>query len=275
MNLKEIFIWGIRRSGNHMMVDFILDHRYYNGLSDIEKSKARQRKFRGKKILLNDYFKDHHYRKDLEMKSNGIMKGYPDFNKRLPPPYPELQNLQIISYETNPGIENQKYSNTINIFEDPDKVIPDTKREVSEKYGIVILRDPFNWLASLGKDKKRRKNIDNFIDIWIKTAETFFINKPNDYYFPLNYNKFVKDINYRKLVSSFINENFSDKGMNRVSSKGSSFDKYKYDGKAKKMPVDKRWKNMPEEIMQKIIKNKKLIKLSEDIFNFNPLEGDN
>lgn len=272
MDLKEIFVWGIRRSGNHMLVDFLLDNREYPGLTEIEESKKRQRQFRAKKILLNDYFKDHHYSKDIKKKSKGIMKGYPAPNKRIPPPIPETGTLQLISYELNPGIENQSYSKYINILEDPSKITIDTGRENVEKYGIMILRDPFNWAASLGQDKNRAKNIDNFINLWIEVAEKFFINTPNENYFPLKYNQFIKDKEYRRQLSEFLNEDFLDRSIHRVSSKGSSFNGNKYDGKAQHMDVENRWRNMPEWILYKVASNKKICELSEEIFDFNPFK---
>jgi len=270
MNLKEIFIWGIRRSGNHMMADFILDHRNYPEISNIEPSKKRQRVFRRNLVLLNDYFKDHHYQKDLTKKKS-MMKGYPKFNERIPVPYPSTGNLQLISYEINPGISNQSYKNYIDIFENPDNLLVDTKREVSEKYAIIILRDPYNWLTSLSTDKKRQKNIDNFIQLWKETAEKFFIHKPNENYYPVNYNRFISDKEYRRKLSFYMNENFSDKGMNRVSSKGSSFDGNKFDGNAQNMPTKDRWKNMPDWLIKKISNDNELRKLSKEIFNFEPV----
>lgn len=270
--MKEIFIWGIKRSGNHMLADFILDHRKYDSISEIEDGKERQKIFRNKKIILNDYFKDRHYRKDLDKKKT-IMENYPKFNERIPAPFPDIGDLQIISYELAPGISKQKFSNKINIFENNENVVPDIRNNhESEKYGIVVLRDPFNWATSLCKDPGRAKKLNEFIDLWISVAESFFINKPNDLYFPVNYNKFVEDKSYRNELSDFINEDFCDNGMNKVSSKGSSFDNHKFDGRAKEMKVNERWRKLPNNVLKEISKNRKLIELSEEIFDFNPLK---
>lgn len=263
--LKQIFIWGLRRSGNHALGDFIGAHNHKNLPQNLLSGDSREQhlKFRKYKIFLNNYLSDYNYRKF--MKSHQ----YPTMKKRLPTPLPEFGNFQIITYE-DPNIyerRNDHYFQHTTIVDDPMKTIVDTKRD-SEKFAFVILRDPFNWYASWIKTFKTDPKI---LDVWITFAEKLFLNKdPKWPYMPIKYNKFCLNKKYRKRISRYMNEPFDDNGITRVGSKGSSFDRRRYDGQADKMKTNQRYKYLRPIDIEEIKKRPKLFELSEKIFNFVP-----
>lgn len=138
----------------------------------------------------------------------------------------------------------------------------------SKKYkNIIILRDPFNNLASLLKaDFPRSK----FTTIWKAHAKeylgltNFVSNKV-----VISYNTWFTSEGYRKRIASRIGIPFTDANLEVVSPWGwaSSFDSTKYDGKAQKMDTLNRWKNFEgNEYFKRILKDDELWDLSEKIF---------
>jgi hypothetical protein len=116
-------------------------------------------------------------------------------------------------------------------------------------FNILVLRDPFNMLASrLHKPGPVPKLIDNseILDRWEIYAEeylgltNFFQSK-----LVVNYNLWFSSIDYRKQLSEQLGLSFTDAGLNVVPKSaggGSSFDKNFYDGRGNQMKVLERWK---------------------------------
>jgi hypothetical protein len=265
--LKEIFIWGVARGGNHALIDFILGHLY----GYVPDKNYDFQQFWRNHIVLNNYFNDRRYHLDIPLFD------LPPFDKRIPPPNPKYGNTQIISYENAGDIEqtNYLYRDLVNILEDYSKLKVNTGRKDTNKYALVILRDPFNWYASYKKgavdiDKINftREKALQLIDLWISYAERFFITKGD--WFPVRYNLFCQSIEYRKQISQYIDEKFTDEGKKRVSSMGSSFDRHRFDGQANNMKTEERWKYLTQNDIKILDERSKLFELSKKIFNFMP-----
>ena len=113
---------------------------------------------------------------------------------------------------------------------------------------IIVLRDPYNWLAStiksiLNSKKKKpyEKDLRNLIARWKWHAE-YFLRKDRGCFFVL-FNRFVeRDPSYRMTISDYIEEDFTDIGTNYISSMGSSFDKKRFQKCALDMKLNERWK---------------------------------
>lgn len=113
---------------------------------------------------------------------------------------------------------------------------------------ILVLRDPFNMLASRwykpGPVPKLRDDSE-ILDTWEIYAEeylgltTFLKSK-----IVINYNLWFLSIDYRKQLSAQIGIPFTDTGLNVVTKAGggSSFDLTSYDGRGSEMKVLERWK---------------------------------
>jgi len=190
-------------------------------------------------------------------------------------PNPPFGNKQIISFE-NAGHKNR--CNSANILEDINRLNFDTKRENIKKYIFVILRDPFNWFASYYPRLKRPRNkssvmskeymLDLWLDLWIQYAKKFFLNDKNCFWFPVNYNKFCKSVEYRKEISTYIEEPFTDKGVNNIISTPSLYDGIRFDKRALEMKLEERWKKLPKDILKSLKENNELVYLSKKIFDF-------
>ncbi len=131
-------------------------------------------------------------------------------------------------------------------------VIWERQRTVGESlrvHNILVLRDPFNMLASRWyKPGPVPKLIDDaeILDLWEIYAEEFLgltnFLKPK---IAVNYNLWFLNTDYRKQLSEQLGLAFTDAGLNFVpksAGSGSSFDKTSYDGKANQMKVLERWK---------------------------------
>ncbi|HBL10233.1 MAG TPA: hypothetical protein DD379_02125 [Cyanobacteria bacterium UBA11162] len=147
----------------------------------------------------------------------------------------------------------------------------------AKRYDLVVIRDPFNLLASRFKNQnlKRRFPNDMFSDLWIAYAQEY-LGETN--YLKnkvvVNYNNWFRDKEYRKQLASQLNIEFSDAGINevKVQGGGSSFDGLQFHGQATNMDILNRWKHFSENPeFRKLLNNKKLIEYSERIFGY--IEG--
>lgn len=141
----------------------------------------------------------------------------------------------------------------ITSLEDGRDFIWERQRTVGESlklFNILVLRDPFNMLASrLYKPGLVPKLIDNseILDTWEIYAEEYLgITNFIKYKIAVNYNLWFLSLDYRKQLSEQFGLSFTDAGLNVVpkasGGHGSSFDKNSYDGRGNQMKVLERWK---------------------------------
>lgn len=141
------------------------------------------------------------------------------------------------------------------------------------RFDILILRDPYNNFASLIKKEESinlSKNPDAIIKKWIEHAKeylglsNYFQNRIS-----ISYNEWFTNKAYRQKIAEALGLVFTDAGINMVPNvgKGSSFDKVNYAGQASQMNVLSRYKVfLDHPIMLKVLANKELNELSEEIF---------
>ena len=153
-----------------------------------------------------------------------------------------------------------------------DAIFDDYYINYESKTDILILRDPFNHLASRYKAGffQTKSSLYNCADLWLILAReyaghtNFCKNK-----IQINYNKWTKDIDYRKSISAIFGTSFSDEKLNVVAKDGggSSFNQFEYQGNAGKMETTNRWKHfLNNEGYMGIFKNKEIYDLSDKIF---------
>nr|WP_293093742.1 hypothetical protein [Okeania sp. SIO2F4] len=89
----------------------------------------------------------------------------------------------------------------------------------------------------------------------------------------ISYNKWFADINYRQELSSQLNLEFSDAGINEVKwqGSGSSFDGLSFQSKGSEMNVLGRWQEFVNDPLYcSLLNNQELIDYSEKIFGYIP-----
>ena len=127
---------------------------------------------------------------------------------------------------------------------------------------ILLLRDPFNNLASLYQHALRRPgmeppHIKNFIMLWKSYAHEFTNN--TNFLTPLDtalkpgkvcisYNEWFKSKPYRRCISQQLGLSFNDNGLQFVNGfgNGSSFDGGQLQGNAQTMNVLNRWRTLED-----------------------------
>lgn len=251
INKKELRIIGLRRVGNHAIVEWI--KAQVNGkIEHLNNLEVRCNPYRHKFEHIIDFHPEHanwafkHYKplaKGKFIATDCLICGYED------------HDLASIS---DPIIER----------------LHDVYLGKSNKrFDIIIMRDPFNLFASRlksGMVNVRSKKL-TAVDLWIQYAREF-LNETN--YLKhnkicINYNRWFADLEYRKQLANQLEIKFSDAGMDRVVSLGggSSFDGQYMDGAASGMAVLDRWKNfLDDPDYRRIFKNQTLLEYSKKIF---------
>lgn len=142
-----------------------------------------------------------------------------------------------------------------------------------KRYDVLILRDPFNLLASRFKSnfystKDYRKE---FVELWLEYAKEFIgeTNYLKENKVCINYNHWFFDSDYRKDIFKSLDLDVLDIGLGNVSfmGGGSSFDKLEYANSADSMKVLNRWeKYLKNQKYLKELSNQDVLEYSEKIF---------
>jgi len=166
---------------------------------------------------------------------------------------------------------------------------------------IVLIRDPYNWLAScLYRDQRYNDSLLEEYDRGSLVEErpgsrlngletykqyaaeamghTKLVDHPAKVI--VKFNDWFSSISYRKLLSKSLRLNkFSDEGLNKVTKygNGSSFDNTNFNGKAQEMNVLSRWHQMkPDtnnyEAFSKAVSDPDIQDIARELFNMEPLK---
>lgn len=115
---------------------------------------------------------------------------------------------------------------------------------IDSDFTIILLRDPFNWIASLCASVRRS---DAQMKTWATHYQTLTeMATRGDGDLLVKYNDWFASEEYRKIICDHMGLSFTDKGINQVpaTGEGSSFDYQEYDGKAQEMKVLERWRHV-------------------------------
>lgn len=244
INKKEVRVMGLRRSGNHAIINWIA-----------KQVKGEVMFINHVKPLENPYRDQYESQVILGRELDNSLWNYRDtaWWKSEKEGNFSLKDCLLYSYEDQEIEKIAKPS-----FESKHDLY---LGKSEQRYDVVVMRDPFNLFASRLKSKPRedRPNFSmlevysrryNLPELWVAYAkeclgETSLL-KNNKIF--VNYNKWFFDIEYRKSLSELLQVNFTDDGLNdiSVSGRGSSFDGDKYAGKAYKMDVLNRWKQFAD-----------------------------
>ncbi|NEN90938.1 MAG: hypothetical protein F6K48_19295 [Okeania sp. SIO3H1] len=256
VNQKEIRVVGMRRTGNHAIINWI---------------KGQQT---GKIEFWND----------LKVNINALRQKYENLREN----YPFVKKDCLIrSYE---DYTLQEITNWI--FESKHDLY---FGKSGTRYEVLILRDPFNLFASRLKNRlqKEKNNLylgessygNNFLsvrnpnktvaDLWINYAKEYLgeTNYLKQNKICINYNQWFTDVEYRRNIADKLQMEFSDVGINKVAGQGggSSFEGKEFDGKATSMDVLNRWQKVADNPRyRELFNNQKILKYSERIFGHIP-----
>jgi hypothetical protein len=150
-----------------------------------------------------------------------------------------------------------------------------TKLKAKRQMIILVVRDPYNWIASCLK-KKNLTHCKNSIPLYKEHLRQALgqVNHFGNYpHIVINYNRWFLEEEYRTELAQQIG--FESQGQWNVVSgagQGSSFDGLSFQGRAGEMGVlDRYRKYLANPKYMKLLKDKELVGLAEQYFGFNPL----
>ena len=270
VNKKEIRVLGLRRSGNHAIINWIgnqVDNNsiFINHVRPLENPYRNQyeSQLRAGKLTV--------HKEDWKHKDIDWWKKHREGNF-------SYKDCLIYSYE------DQELEKIAHPSFERKRCVYLGKSE--ETFDVIVMRDPFNLFASRLKTKPRENgpNFDmlevysrhySLPELWISYAkeclgETSHLKNKKIF---INYNKWFVDVKYRQEISDQLGISFSDDGLNDVSpaGRGSSFDGAKYAGEAYKMDVLNRWQSfIDNQAYCKLLSVENLIEYSHKIFGSIP-----
>lgn len=122
-----------------------------------------------------------------------------------------------------------------------------------QRFDVVILRDPFNWLASRFQKGFFDVKPSHFglMDLWLNHAREYLNETQNlpQTKVAINYNRWTRDREYRREIAEQLGLEFTDAGFNAVRQEGggSSFDGLAFQGDASKMNLSGRWQKFADD----------------------------
>ncbi|MGK7950711.1 MAG: hypothetical protein AB4368_18515 [Xenococcaceae cyanobacterium] len=241
VNQKEIRVVGLRRSGNHAVINWInkQESGYVSHLNNIVP------KCNPYRLLYRHYPKER-----LREESWGYFRP---------------KDCLIYSYEDYclKQITDRQFENKHDLYLGKSKI----------RYDVLILRDPFNLLASRIKSNMLpvKNKYLSLSELWINYAKEFLqeTNYLQNNKVCINYNRWVSDKNYRHQIADSLQLNFTDAGFDEVRGYGggSSFDGRDFHGLASNMDVNNRWKNITDHPKyHQFLANEQLMSYSQKIF---------
>lgn len=160
-----------------------------------------------------------------------------------------------------------------------EKVDKFFEKAFSEKTYIVwILRDPFNNLASLLRNQAVEGYCKKFAKQWVASAkehdgQTNFLMELNAKIIHLDYNEWFRSKGYRYKLAEKMSLEYSEKGLNSITSLGSTFDNFVFQQQAQKMKVLERWKKVVEDLQyHRLLDSDELWSFAEKIYGGPPFE---
>lgn len=165
-----------------------------------------------------------------------------------------------------------------------EPLVRKNKRRITQKRTfILVLRDPFNNLASLMRKPSlwppNHITIDEFPAIWIAYAQEYLGEssylKAFGNVVTVNYDAWFLDENYRKSLAQKLGRPFTDGGLQHVSpnGEGSSFEQFDFAGQAQQMNVLERWREFQQDRKYlSLLRNDKLLELYRRIYGEPPFQ---
>ncbi|MGK7951238.1 MAG: hypothetical protein AB4368_21255 [Xenococcaceae cyanobacterium] len=258
INQKEIRIAGLRRTGNHAIISWIqAQEKLLNkgAVFHINNVVINENPYRYKYQNLCYHFPQHKWSIEQfkQQKSGNLTSKY----------------CLIYSYEDYALAEifSHKFEQKHDLY----------LGKTQDRYDLLIIRDPFNLLASRLKNNflAVKSARSSFADLWLDYAKEYLgeTNRLQHNKVCVNYNLWVNNKDYRQEIASKLNIEFTDVGIDTVHGcgGGSSFDGREFDGQANKMDVNNRWKHYLEDpTYRKLINNDRLLEYSYKIFGYIP-----
>jgi len=228
MKKKIIRVWALMRSGHHAIIDWI----FYNLNSPKIFINNCRNKTKFHYVVVNEFG-----------------------NKPKKFKLKELSNFKNI-------IVNFEHKN-LNICKDSNW---GNLKKIAKPIDVVVVRDPFNWVASSLSKKTFKQPININMDLWKQYANECLKENLISNRIPIKFNDWFSNSEYRKLIADRLKISNDEYIINKISTR-SSFDGYKFKKNAQDMKVLERWKKFKnDKRFLSHVNHKDVKKLSKKLF---------
>jgi hypothetical protein len=247
VNQKEIRIVGLRRTGNHAIIVWIRD-QHPDRTWHINHPPAGKNPYQ--------FIYTHYKKPELRNEARG----------QFAP-----KSLLMLTYEDEPinAICSERFEHFHDTY----------VGRSAERFDLLILRDPFNLLASQLKSNMSSLSDASAAEVlamW-KSYAREFVGETNFLIHNklcVSFNRWHVDAAYRQAIAEHLGLEFTDAGRERVKEYGggSSFDGQAHDGKASQLKVLNRWElfDQVDEFWQ-LFRDDELLHYVEQIFDVSTL----
>lgn len=256
-NHVELRAFGLQRSGNHAIINWIVLNK-------------------GPTLLFLNYVRNHRHFNPFVSFSRSIMKN--ELGMLECPP--ELRSKRCRTWRWH--LKHPRKDCLIYSYEDRDldTLTGDQLQQQHDyclgkslrKRDLLILRDPFNTLASRLKQGKASSAV---VEMWKGYAREFVgdSHRLRADKVAINYNRWCANAEYRAELAATLDLADPELGVDQVSNigGGSSFDRTSYDGRAGAMRTAERWRHFQDDReFRRFFADPEVIELSERIFGHIP-----
>ncbi|MDJ0746120.1 MAG: hypothetical protein QNJ32_22535 [Xenococcaceae cyanobacterium MO_167.B27] len=287
---KEIRVFGIRRSGNHAVISWIIDN--YPGkvvfINNINFQDTIDFPIQPFNIGWKRPFVDHmvikglqywRCKKNLKPKRKLIslikyILAIPERftlysrDKFIDIEYARLVKKDLLMYSFEDISSND--SRLIEFYKNQPQYIGNSYQKIN----LLVLRDPWNLFASMLKTNMFERNEQDkirYINLFKEYAKEFIKSSKNETSEVVcaNYNKWVFEPDYKVELGQKLGFSASEEPYEKLSNRGggSSFDGRNYQSNASSMKVLERWKVFQnDEFYQEIFTDSELVELGIEIF---------
>lgn len=286
-NFLELRVCGLQRSGNHAIINWILDQ--HHGKASCFLNNVRHGDHDPFKTARQCYLKKLRNTYDVEHIRN------------------TQKHVLVYSYEDDLSQMQKSKSFIESVYDKNFEEVRDQYIGLNEKYfDVIIIRDPFNFFASrieMLESLTGTQDLGSIKNDWKELAKLSLdvIKNSDEKYFVIKYNDWFSDKKYRVTLCQQLYGNFSDDSLSSLSyfGGGSSFDlkhhnrltlrillkewkkiitparwvnvghyvKRLFAPGAQSMRVLERWKNVQDNVrFQRVLADREVLELSENLF---------
>lgn len=243
-------VWGVRRSGNHAIIGWILEHVgapfvHLNDIQDVHNPLTPS----GVSVSGIPAWR---YKRGLLRKARHFFVSR--YQAKFAGADPSVDYEGLISI---PGLACRVFS-----YEDRPLTSVDGT-------SVLLLRDPFNLFASLLKAGYFDERLDDLPEIYANHAECFRQQWNNPSLVGINYNEWFQDAEYRVSIARQLGFDTDGRPYDDVpwNGGGSSFSGQAYRGHASRMDVLSRWQSVADRAdFQRLITEPRVRAAAEAIF---------
>lgn len=261
INNTRILFWGIQRSGNHALINWIMA-QYKEPKMFLNNQPFGSDLISSPEDPLSTLGKEHHRSPRVFY----AQKREENWQEIWGSPKGKLNELLLISYENHDlnkitELEYQRGCEAIG-----DSVVGNSLNTIN----VVIIRDPFNmWTRDMPDPPKPQDP-----ELW-KVYAREYLNETNilPNKVSINFNRWFSNKEYRRGISNQLGVSFSDDGLNKVSKAGggSSYDRTKFDQNAQAMKVLNRWEQSrnflkKRRLLRTLKRDSEMLRLVETIY---------